>query len=112
MTRIVGFEGALDSYKYLFQALLSQLEDNVMNASSKAVSSEVICAKNQVSIEQLQTRLESSLKDFENRLVRDETSLKILQKPVPVPLPVPVSVPLPVSVPDETEEQTATTKVA
>ena len=85
-----------------------------MNASSKAVSSEVICAKNQVSIEQLQTRLESSLKDFENRLVRDETSLKILQKPVPVPVPllVPVSVPLPVSVPDETEEQTATTKVA
>jgi hypothetical protein len=39
-------------------------------------------------LEQIETKLESSLKDFQNRLVRDEISLKNLQKPVPVPVSV------------------------
>jgi hypothetical protein len=52
-------------------------------------------------LEQIETKLESSLKDFQNRLVRDEISLKNLQKPVPVPVPVSVE-----------SEETATTTTA
>jgi len=52
-------------------------------------------------LEQIETKLESSLKDFQNRLVRDEIGLKNLQKPVPVPVPVSVE-----------SEETATTTTA
>ena len=66
-----------------FQEVLSQLEDNVMNVSAKAISSEVICAGNQLKLEQVEAKLETGLKDFENRLIRDEQELTGLKKPVP-----------------------------
>jgi hypothetical protein len=82
------------------QELLSQLEDNVQNVSSKAVSSEVLCTENREKIETVQikfdeshekievlpTKLDTGLKDIiRNQLIgkNEEINLKSLN-PVPV----------------------------
>ncbi len=45
---------------YLFQELLSQLEDNLQNVSAKALSSQAICNANQVKLDQIEEKIKSS----------------------------------------------------
>ncbi len=47
------------------QELLSQLEDNVQNVSSKAVSSEVLCTENREKIGTVQAKLEENQQKVE-----------------------------------------------
>ena len=64
----------------LLQELLSQLEDNQQNISSKAISTQVLCDANKQMINVIQTELNSQMKEIQNQVQhnREEINLKNL----------------------------------
>ena len=63
----------------LLQELLSQLEDNQQNISSKAISTQVLCDANKQMINDIQTELKSQMKEIQNQVQhKEEINLKSL----------------------------------
>ena len=61
---------------------MSQLEDNVQNVSSKALSSEVLCSQNREKIEIVQTKLEENrekIKLFQSKIEENQEKIKLFQ---------------------------------